>query len=292
MKLQDLRLAEQLRKDKRSLAETAVTSYLNNAGLKTRYDFEKQEVTVLLGQHADAARIKINCIIKDLRDAGYAVSDPKNTKVDGADAVAFTTIEDEPVPTGQEDVKPEHFDKAAGMIKGGKNYSTESRLLTLEALSYTVPADAKVAIDALLVKAEAALAIGHAQDTSVYIGRIEAILAKPGVLPQLEDGSDAAPAGAGPDDATGEDDDESQGAPPAGDEEMEEAFVAWTDGKTECAGRVCQYVEATDMALVERVVNGEFSRVELKADRLRMIESDEAFKAAFRNRRRKFNILF
>lgn len=297
MKLHELRLSGQLEKDKRSLVETAITSYLGIAGLRTRYDFDRQQVTVFLGQKDKQSREKVSRIVGFLRDAGYSVSEPKDDAVDGADVMTFSVVEEEPVTTGQEGVQPEQFDKPSGTIAGGRNYSAaatvESRRLVAEASSWELDQAGKQRVDDLLRQVDAALEAGNADEASRLLDQVDALIK----APKSEDGTTAA--GAEDDDQGGDlgngVDDQQLGAP-SGLPEIEEAHVAWQDGKAERVGRVVSYNEAADAAQVEIVstLNGvvEAKRITVAADRLTLIESGEKFKVGLTKRRRRFNLLY
>lgn len=297
MKLHELRLSGQLEKDKRSLVETAITSYLGIAGLRTRYDFDRQQVTVFLGQKDKQSREKVSRIVGFLRDAGYSVSEPKDGAVDGADVMTFSVVEEEPVTTGQEGVQPEQFDKPSGTITGGRNYSAaatvESRRLVAEASSWELDQAGKQRVDDLLRQVDAALEAGNADEASRLLDQVDALIK----APKSEDGTTAA--GAEDDDQGGDlgngADDQQLGAP-SGMPEIEEAHVAWQDGKAERVGRVVSYNEAADAAQVEIVstLNGvvEAKRIVVAADRLTLIESGEKFKVGLTKRRRRFNLLY
>lgn len=295
MKLHDLRLSGQLEKDKRSLVETAITSYLGIAGLRTRYDFDNQEVTVFLGQKEQQSREKVSRIVGHLRDAGYSVSEPKDGKIDGAAVLMFSVVEEEPVTTGQEGVRPEQFDKSSGTIPGGRNYSaaaTESRRLTLEASSWELDAAERDRVDTLLKQVDAALEAGDGDEASRLLDQVDALIRSP----KAEDGTVAA----GSEDDSQSDsgngiDDQSVGAP-SGMPEVEEAHVTWMDGKVERVGRVVAYKESADVAQVEVTTkvgeNIEIKRIMVHADRLSLIESGEKFKVGLNKRRQRFNLLY
>lgn len=296
MKLHDLRLSGQLEKDKRSLVETAITSYLGIAGLRTRYDFDKQEVTVFLGQKDKQSREKVSRIVGFLRDAGYSVSEPKDGEIDGAAVLAFSVVEEEPVTTGQEGVQPEQFDKPSGTIPGGRNYSatatTESRRLTLEASSWELDAAERDRVDALLKQVDAALDAGNGDEASRLLDQVDELIRSP----KAEDGTNAA---GSEDDSQGDlgngIDDQAAGAP-SGMPEVEEAHVTWMDGKVERVGRVVAYKESADVAQVEVTSkvgeNVEIKRILVHADRLSLIESGEKFKVGLNKRRQRFNLLY
>jgi flagellin-specific chaperone FliS len=285
------RLMEQVRKEDCALFETVVTSYFQNIGLQTQYDFPNQTVTVFLGQKEEKSRAEIAKLIQQLRDAGYGISDAKDTTVDGAKAVKIS-LTDEPVSTGQDDVTPENmddFDLANGVSRKrlpgmGPEDRKQEAATVLQAYALiefdTLGPKAKGLFDDLKKQANAALDADDIEEADELLDRMQDILDNP---KKYEANGGAPlntqnPVGSTPPQLNGEADQTSN-------------WVSWSQGGRDRVGTLASKISGNLAQVSYTTESGETKTIGLRVDQLVHVETGLTLVEALK-RQKKFRLLY